>query len=68
MAECFYLVNTRPLQLAPNTDDEGGYICPNDLLMGRSDKEPPVGEFKKTSLTKKVKFMRDIVLQIVLLW
>ena len=65
LAECSYLVNTRPLQLtpAPGAGGEDGFICPNDLMMGRSDRAPPVGEFEPTSLTKKVKFMRDIVLQ-----
>ena len=48
---------------APGAGGEDGFICPNDLLMGRSDRAPPVGQFELTTLTKKVKFMRDIVLQ-----
>ena len=63
LAECSYLVNTRPLQLHPGPGGEEGFICPNDLLMGRSDKAPPIGEFESSSLTKKVQFMRSVVLQ-----
>ena len=49
LAECPYLVNTRPLQLtpAPGTGGEDGFICPNDLLMGKSDRAPPVGQFEQ---------------------
>ena len=63
LAECSYLVNCRPLQLHPGPGGEEGFICPNDLLMGRSDKAPPIGEFESGTLTRKVEFMRSVVLQ-----
>ena len=63
LAECSYLVNCRPLALHPGPGGEEGYICPNDLMMGRSDKAPPMEPFEDSSLAKKVRFMRSIVLQ-----
>ena len=63
LAECSYLVNCRPLQLNPGPGGEDSYLCPNDFLMGRSDKSPAMGEFEATSLTKKIEFQRSTVLQ-----
>ena len=63
LAECAYLVNCRPLQLSPGPGGEDGYICPNDLMMGRSDKKPALGPFEVSKLTKKVAFMRSVVEQ-----
>ena len=48
------IVNCRPLQLSPGPGGEDGYICPNDLMMGRSDKKPALGPFEVSKLTKKV--------------
>ena len=41
LAEASYLINTRPLQPNP-TMGEDGFIFPNDLIKGRSDKNPPL--------------------------
>ena len=35
VAVCAYLVNCRPLQLNLGASGDG-FICPNDLIMGRS--------------------------------
>ena len=43
LAEATYLVNCRPLQPNP-TMGEDGFICPNDILMSRSDKLPGIEE------------------------
>ena len=43
LSEASYLVNSRPLQPNP-TAGEDGFICPNDILFGRSDREPPTFE------------------------
>ena len=61
--ECSYIVNCRPLQYSPEAGGDGGFICPNDLIMGRSDKKPPIGPFEATSLTRKLKFVRSISIQ-----
>ena len=63
VSECSYIVNCRPLQYSPEAGGDGGFICPNDLIMGRSDKKPPVGPFEATSLTRKLKFIRNISVQ-----
>ena len=60
LAEASYLVNCRPLQLNP-TMGEDGFICPNDIIMGRSDKAPPLGEIFDTKLTKRVAHMRRMI-------
>ena len=60
LAEASYLVNTRPLQPNP-TMGEDGFICPNDIIMGRSDKAPPLGDIFDTSLTRRVSHLRRLV-------
>ena len=60
LAEASYLVNCRPMQPNP-TMGEDGFICPNDIIMGRSDKAPPVEEVFDNKLTKRVSHIRRIV-------
>ena len=48
LAECSYLVNQRPMQFKPGPGGEDGYLCPNDILMGRSDKSPVIEPFEAT--------------------
>ena len=63
LAECSYLVNSRPLQINPGPGGEDGYVCPNDLMFGRSDKSPPIGPFESCSLARRLQFMRSVVMQ-----
>ena len=44
------LVNQRPIGRIPNDPDDGGYICPNDILLGRASSEVPQGPFKETQM------------------
>ena len=67
LAEASYLVNTRPLQPNPTMGDDG-FICPNDILMGRSDKAPPLGEIFDNKLTRRVSHMRRMVDQFWRKW
>ena len=60
LAEASYLVNTRPLQPNPAMGEDG-FICPNDIIMGRSDKAPPLGDIFDTSLTRRVSHIRRLV-------
>ena len=60
LAEASYLVNTRPLQPNPAMGEDG-FICPNDLIMGRSDKAPPLVDIFDTSLTRRVSHLRRLV-------
>ena len=60
LAEASYLVNTRPLQPNPAMGEDG-FICPNDIIMGRSDKAPPLGDIFDNKLTRRVSHMRRLV-------
>ena len=58
-SEASYLVNCRPLQLNPTTGDDS-YICPNDLLMGRSDKAPVYDVFLDSNLTRRLAHIQKL--------
>ena len=61
LSEASYLVNSRPLQPNPTSGDDG-YICPNDILFGRSDREPPSNvDINDTSLTRRAAHKQRII-------
>ena len=61
LSEASYLVNSRPLQPNPTSGDDG-YICPNDILFGRSDREPPSHvDINDTSLTRRAAHKQKII-------
>ena len=60
LSEASYLVNSRPLQYNPTAGDDG-YICPNDILFGRSDMEPPAMEISDTSMTRRAAHKQRII-------
>ena len=43
LLESANLVNQRPIGTAPNDPDDGSYLCPNDILLGRATSEVPQG-------------------------
>ncbi|XP_028419078.1 uncharacterized protein LOC114544721 [Dendronephthya gigantea] len=50
---CTYLLESanldqRPIGRAPNDPDDGSYLCPNDILLGRATSVVPQGPFKPT--------------------
>ena len=57
------LVNQRPIGRIPNDPDDGSYICPNDILLGRASSEVPLGPFKETTNPrhKEVEFVQEII-------
>ena len=57
------LVNERPIGVKPGLDLEmGGYLCPNDLLLGRSSGAVPEGEFDVSfNATKRLKFIDSML-------
>ena len=56
------LVNQRPIGRVPNDPDDGAYICPNDILLGRASSEVPQGPFKETRNPRhRVEFVQKIV-------
>ena len=56
------LVNQRPTGRIPNDPDDGSYICPNDILLGRESTEIPQGPFKGTNHPRhRVEFVQKII-------
>ena len=46
--EAANLVNERPIGRHPTSPEDGTYLCPNDLLLGRSTSRVPSGPFRET--------------------
>ena len=56
------LVNQRPIGRVPNDPDDGKYLCPNDMLLGRATPEVPQGPFQDTkNPRRRVEFVQKIV-------
>ena len=56
------LVNQRPIGRIPNDPDDGSYVCPNDMLLGRATSHVPQGPFKETKNPRqRVEFVQKIV-------
>lgn len=56
------LVNQRPIGRVPNDPDDGSYICPNDILLGRASATVPQGPFRETNNPRhRVEFVQKIV-------
>ena len=62
LLEVANLVNQRPIGRIPNDPDDGSYLCPNDMLLGRSSSKVPQGPFKATKNPRdRVEFIQRIV-------
>ena len=62
LLEIANLVNQRPIGRIPNDPDDGSYLCPNDMLLGRSSSNVPQGPFKATKNPRdRVEFVQRIV-------
>ena len=62
MLEIANLVNQRPVVRVPNDPDDGVYLCPNDMLLGRAFPQVPQGPFRETrNPRKRVEFVQTIV-------
>ena len=56
------LVNQRPIERRPNDSDDGAYLCPNDMLLGRASSEVPQGPFQERKDPRtRVEFIQIIV-------
>ena len=56
------LVNQRLIGRIPNDPDDGTYIYPNDILLGRASSEVPHGPFKQTkNPCHRVEFVQRII-------
>ena len=62
LLEIANLVNQRPIGRIPNDPDDGSYLCPNDILLGRASPQVPQGPFRETNNPRhRVEFVQRIV-------
>ena len=62
LLEVANLVNQRPIGRIPNDPDDGSYLCPNDILLGRASPQVPQGPFRETNNPRhRVEFVQRIV-------
>ena len=62
LLEVANLVNQRPIGRPPNDPDDGSYLCPNDMLLGRASPQVPQGPFEETrNPRRRVEFVQKIV-------
>ena len=55
-------MNERPIGRHPTSPDDGTYLCPNDLLLGRATSRVPSGPFRETSdFRRRFEFVQSIV-------
>jgi hypothetical protein len=55
------LVNERPMGKHPTDPNDGVYLCPNQLLLGRSSKKAPSGPFKEpTNLKHRHRLVQNV--------
>ena len=60
--QCANILNERPIGINPAKQNDYSYICPNDILLGRSTSNPPEELFcEKTNIAKRVMFLENIV-------
>jgi hypothetical protein len=60
--EAANLLNERPIGRHPTNPNEGSYLCPNDLLLGRASSHVPSGIFtESSSLKHRYEFIQGIV-------
>ena len=62
LLEVANLVNHRPIGRIPDDPDDGSYLCPNDILLGRASSHVPQGSFRETKNPRlRVEFVQKIV-------
>ena len=63
LLEVANLLNQRPIGRIPEDPDDGSYLCPNDILLGRATDTVPQGPFRNTLNPKyRFEFCQRIVL------
>lgn len=66
LLEVANLVNQRPSGKIPNDPDDGAYLCPSDILLGRATNTVPQGPFLHTeNLRHRFEFCQKIVEEMV---
>ena len=62
LMEIANLINQRPIGRIPNDPNDGSYLCPNDLLLGRASSTVPQGPFRESRNPRhRVEFIQKIV-------
>ncbi|KAJ8032137.1 hypothetical protein HOLleu_25575 [Holothuria leucospilota] len=62
MYEVASLVSERPIGRHPTEPEDGSYLCPNDLLLGRSSSRVPDGPFSdNVSSKQRLQFIQSLV-------
>ena len=62
MFEAAELVNERPIGAHPDSPEDGVYLCPNDLILGRASNKVPHGPFmERTSDKHRFDFLQKVV-------
>ena len=55
-------MNERPIGRIPNDPDDGCFLCPNDILLGRASTTVPQGPFRETKNPRhRVEFIQRII-------
>ena len=55
------LLNERPIGKIPTTPEDGSYLCPNDLFLGRTFAKAPNGDFStKSYLKRRICFVQEM--------
>ena len=54
------LVNERPIGEHPTNPDDGGYLCPNDILLGRASSHVPSGPFQEVCGKRRFEFIQTL--------
>ena len=61
MHEVSSIVNERPIGKIPNCAEDGAYLCPNDLLLGRASGKLPYQSFDENcNLKKRHQFVQQL--------
>ena len=62
LLEVANLVSQRPIGRIANDPDDGTYLCPNDILLGRASSTVPQGPFRRTENPRhRFEFCQKIV-------
>ena len=62
MFEVFNIINERPIGMMSINIDDGGYLCPNNLILGRASVGVPSGPFNESiSARRRFQFLQKLV-------
>ena len=69
LSEVAQMVNSRPIGRHPSNPEDGSYLCPNDLVMGRSSTRIPQGPFnEREDLSKRYESIQNMANKFWVKW